>query len=293
MSEAAQNSQEITRKSASNLALAFILLPPEKRKAMATLYAFCREVDDVADDDSIPVEEKRSELLKWREDLERVYDPTQVPLISTNRELQETLKHFPLPKKHFEELLDGVGTDLDQNRFETLEELELYCYRVASAVGLLSIEIFGYRSEAVRDYAIYLGKALQLTNILRDPKVDAQRGFIYLPLELLKKFEVQESEILKGIYSDRYALLAKHIAERARHFYQKANTTLPAAERSSMIAAELMGAVYWQLLLKLEKCDYDVFEVELVRISKPVKIALILKTWLKALLKLKSPNYGA
>lgn len=292
MSEAAQNSQEITSKSASNLALAFILLPPEKRKAMATLYAFCREVDDVADDETSPVEEKRSELLKWREDLDRVYDPNQTPVIPTNRELQETLKQFPLPKKHFEELLDGVGTDLDQNRFETLEELELYCYRVASAVGLLSIEIFGYQSESVREYAIYLGKALQLTNILRDPKVDAQRDFIYLPLELLKEFEVSESEILEGVYSDRYAALAKHIAQKARFYYQKASTTLPAEERPAMIAAELMGAVYWQLLLKLEKCHYNVFSVELIRISKPVKIALILKTWLKSLLKLKSPNYG-
>ncbi len=286
------SSEEITRKSASNLALAFVLLSPEKRQAMATLYAFCREVDDVADDEEKPLEQKREELNFWREDLERVYDSSQTPTIQTNKELQKTLERFPLPKIHFEELLDGVSSDLDQNRMQTLDELELYCYRVASAVGLLSIEIFGYRSPSTREYAIHLGKALQLTNILRDPKVDAQRDFIYLPLDLMGRFGVSEADVLEGRYSDNYRALGEHLGGVARKYYQQANSSLVEHDRSSMIAAELMGAVYWRLLLKLERLKYNVFDTELVRISKPVKLALILKTWLKSLTRFRSPNYG-
>ena len=292
MAEPSSTSEEITKKSASNLALAFVVLSPEKRKAMTTLYAFCREVDDVADDEVQPLDWKRSELNRWRSDLDRVYDSNQTPQIPTNVELKETLKSFKLPKQYFLDLLDGVETDLDQNRFQTLEELELYCYRVASAVGLLSIEIFGYHSSKIPEYAVALGKALQLTNILRDPKVDAQRGYIYIPLELLERFQVKEEEILSSQYSERYKALGGFLSERAKEFYREAASLLPQEERSSMIAAELMGAVYWRLLMKLDRIQYNVFSVDLVRIRKPVKLALILKTWLKTALGFHSQNYG-
>ena len=292
MVEQSSTSEEITKKSASNLALAFVVLSPEKRKAMTTLYAFCREVDDVADDEVQPLDWKRSELNRWRTDLDRVYDSNQTPQIPTNVELKETLKSFKLPKQYFLDLLDGVETDLDQNRFQTLEELELYCYRVASAVGLLSIEIFGYNSSKIPDYAVALGKALQLTNILRDPKVDAQRGYIYIPLELLERFQVREEEILNSQYSARYKDLGGFLSERAKEFYRQAANFLPQEERGSMIAAELMGAVYWRLLMKLDRVEYNVFSVDLVRIGKPVKLALILKTWLKTVLGIHSKNYG-
>src|ERR1700678_1206602 len=154
-----QHSRAITQKSASNLALAFILLPQPKRDAMSALYAFCREVDDVADEDSVPVEKRREQLAAWRQDIKLACDG-QSPRFPTNREFQPVIKQFGLQFELFDELIKGCEMDLVTLRYEDFEQLELYCYRVASAVGLLSIEIFGYQNPATRDYAIYLGKAL-------------------------------------------------------------------------------------------------------------------------------------
>jgi phytoene synthase len=181
---------------------------------------------------------------------------------------------------------------LDTLRYDTMAALEKYCYHVASVVGLLSIEIFGYENKACRDYALYLGKALQLTNILRDVKNDAARGRIYLPLDALKQFNVTEQEILRGEYSDRYRALAEHIAARARAFYELARLTLPPEDCRNMVAAELMGGVYWQLLLKLERRQFDVFGAAPVRLSKPHKLALIATAWLRFKLGSTRPNYG-
>ncbi|MBC8001806.1 MAG: squalene/phytoene synthase family protein, partial [Opitutaceae bacterium] len=199
-----QESQSITRKSASNLALAFIMLPKEKRDGMSALYAFCREVDDAADEESVPVEERRTRLSAWRDDIRRAC-AGEHPTMVVNQELQPVVQKYRLPFDLFDELIRGVEMDLDKNRYETLEELEHYCYRVASVVGLLSIEIFGHQSAGCRDYAIHLGHALQLTNILRDVRTDAERGRIYLPLTELRRFQVTEAEILSFQYSDRFA----------------------------------------------------------------------------------------
>src|SRR5688572_14749618 len=200
-------SQAITRKSASNLALAFILLPREKRGEMAALYAFCREVDDVADEEQVPAAIRRARLQSWREDIHKACFGGS-PQFAVNRELQGVIERRGLRYELFDELLRGVEMDLDINRYETLADLEPYCYRVASVVGLLSIEIFGYRNPACRDYAIHLGKALQLTNIVRDVRTDAERGRIYLPLADLKRFNVREEEILQLEYSPRFRELA-------------------------------------------------------------------------------------
>jgi phytoene synthase len=164
---------------------------------------------------------------------------------------------------------------------------------VASVVGLLSIEVFGYQAPACRDYAIALGKALQLTNILRDVRSDAQRGRIYLPLSELARFKVSPEEILRLEYSPRFAGLANSVAERARHFYQLARENLPAAERRSMVAAELMGSVYWRLLRKLERQRFNVFGRELTRLNKGQKTLLILRSWWQFVSGTVSPNYGA
>jgi phytoene synthase len=182
--------------------------------------------------------------------------------------------------------------DLDIKRYQTHAELEQYCYRVASVVGLLSIEIFGYTNARTRDYAIYLGKALQLTNILRDVKTDAERGRIYFPLDELARFRVSESEILNGEYSPRFRELASSIAERAKHFYKLARETLPAEDRRAMAAAELMGSVYWRLLQKLEARGFDVFGPTLTRVSKGQKILLIFRTWFRLFRGAMVPNYG-
>jgi phytoene synthase len=287
-----QESRAITRKSASNLALAFVLLPKAKRDAMSALYAFCREVDDVADNESRPVAERREQLAAWRADVRRACG-TEIPQFPVNRELQPIIRQYHLPFEHFDALLQGVEMDLDINRYEDYEQLDLYCYRVASVVGLLSIEVFGYQDRACRDYAIALGKALQLTNILRDVRADAQRGRIYLPLCELARFKVSPEEILRLEYSPRFSDLAASVAQRARHFYRLARQTLPAADRRAMVAAELMGSVYWRLLRELERRRFNVFGPELTRVNKGQKALLILRSWWRYVSGDGAPNYGA
>jgi phytoene synthase len=286
-----EQSRAITRKSASNLALAFILLPKEKRDAMSALYAFCREVDDVADEDTVPVEKRREQLAEWRADVRRAFDHS-LPALPVNRELEPVIQHYGLAFEHFDALIHGCEMDLMADRYETLDDLEVYCYRVASVVGLLSIEIFGYENPRCREYAVYLGKALQLTNILRDVRDDALRGRIYLPQAELQRFGVSPEDILAGRYSDNYRNLAIYLAGRAREFYRLARETLPACDRRSMMAAELMGAVYWRLLLKLEHRQFNVFGPEPVRLSKPRKLSLILLSWLAWCLGQTPPGYG-
>jgi phytoene synthase len=285
------HSRAITRKSASNLALAFVVLPRAKRDAMAALYAFCREVDDVADEESAPVEKRRARLAEWRADIKRACE-NQTPQFPVNRELQPVIRQFNLRFELFDDLLKGCEMDLAKNRYEDFEALGKYCHHVASVVGLLSIEIFGYKNPATRNYAIYLGKALQLTNILRDVRTDAERGRIYLPLSELNKFSVTEDEIFKSQYSDRYLKLADSVAARARDFYRLARETLPTEDRRSMVAAELMGSVYWRLLLKLERQQFNVFGPQPARLSNGYKIFLILQSWLRLAVGATASNYG-
>jgi phytoene synthase len=284
-------SRTITRKSASNLALAFVLLPKAKRDAMSALYAFCREVDDVADEESAPVEKRRADLAAWREDVRRAVDGG-APEFAVNRELQPVIAQYRLPFPHFDELIRGVEMDLDIKRYQTWEHLEEYCYRVASVVGLLSIEIFGYRNPACRDYAVHLGKALQLTNILRDVRADAGRGRIYLPLAELERHKVSPEEILRFEYSERFERLAESVAAQARKHYALARRTLPAEDRRAMIAAELMGSVYCRLLRQLERQRFNVFGPALARVSRGQKVLLVFGAWLRLVSGAASPNYG-
>lgn len=286
-----QHSRALTKKSASNLALAFVLLPREKRDAMSALYAFCRAVDDVADEDSVPTEKRRSELAAWREDIRKACENKE-PEFILNQEFAPIVRQFKLPFALFDELIKGCEMDLEKLRYADYAELELYCHRVASVVGLLSIEIFGYKNPACHDYAVSLGQALQLTNILRDVKNDAARGRIYLPQSELKKFGVSEEEILAGKYSDRYLALTRSVSERAKHFYALARKTLPPEERRAMVAAELMGSVYWNLLMKLEAGHFNVFGPEPLKLSKAQKLALIFRSWVRHAVNSQTPAYG-
>ena len=284
-------SQTITRRSASNLALAFVLLPKAKREGMSALYAFCREVDDVADDEAAPVDERRARLAGWRDDIRKACEQG-APSFPVNQELQPVIDRYQLQFDHFNELIRGVEMDLDIKRYKTYGELEQYCYRVASVVGLLSVEIFGYRNPRSRDYAVSLGKALQLTNILRDVRTDAERGRIYLPAEELDRFSVREREIIDGEYSPRFRSLAESVAGRARGFYRQAREVLPAEDRRSMGAAELMGSVYWRLLKKLEARQFNVFDADPARVGKGQKLFLIIRTWYRLSTGAIVPNYG-
>ncbi len=284
-------SRAITRRAASNLALSFLLLPRERRHAMSALYAFCRQVDDVADEATASVAERRAQLALWREDIRRAATGGQ-PHLPVSRELQPVIQRYGLPLGLFEELINGVEMDLEINRYADYPQLDLYCYRVASVVGLLSIRIFGCRHADCADYAVHLGRALQLTNILRDVRTDAAWDRIYLPQSELARFGVSAEEILRGEFSDRYAALAASVAERARGFYRQARACLPARERRAMIAAELMGAVYWRLLGKLTARRFNVFDGAPVRLSRAHKLALIGRAWLARTLGAPPPAYG-
>ena len=286
-----QESRTITRKSASNLALAFVLLPKAKRDAMSALYAFCREVDDVADDETVPVEKRREQLAAWRADVLLACNGGS-PNFGVNREFQPIIAQCKLPFDYFDELIAGCEMDLAIKRYDTYFDLDKYCYRVASIVGLLSIEIFGYKNPTCRDYAIYLGKALQLTNILRDVRTDAERGRIYLPTSEMARCNVLPEEILRFEYTEKFQRLAESVAQQAKKFYELARKTLPAEDRRSMAAAELMGSVYWRLLEKLEREQFNVFGPKPTRLNKGQKILLILRTWYRILSGTMAPNYG-
>jgi phytoene synthase len=289
--EPSAHARAITRKSASNLALAFVLLPREKRDAMSALYAFCREIDDIADDESVPIKTRRQQLAAWREDIAAACS-NQTPHFATNKDLQPFVVRYNLLFSLFAELIRGVEMDLDIKRYETFEDLEQYCYRVASVVGLLSIEIFGYKNPACRVYADHLGKALQLTNILRDVRTDADRGRIYLPLKELAAHGVPEGDILEGRYSERFYSLAYSVAAHARGHYAAARQTLPAEDRRSMASAELMASVYWNLLQKLERCRFNVFGPSPTRLGKTKKLLLIARAWYRTLTGAVVPSYG-
>jgi len=258
---------------------------------MAALYAFCREVDDIADDESLPIEERRHRLSLWRGDVRAACDGG-VPSLPVVQELQPVIAQYGLTYSRFDELLRGVEMDLDINRYVTYEELDEYCYRVASVVGLLSIEIFGYTNAGCHDYAVYLGKALQLTNILRDIRSDGERGRIYLPMSELQRFGVAPQDILERRYSSRFYELAQSVAHRARGFYLQARQALPDEDRRSMASAELMGSVYWRLLEKLERHRFNVFDSALTRLSRTQKLFLIGRTWLRVWRGALTPNYG-
>lgn len=284
-------SQAITRHSASNLAFAFVLLPPARRAAMSALYAFCRAVDDVADEDPLPVTERRRGLATWREDLRRACAGGE-PRFPVNRELQPVLRTYDLPFDLFDEILAGCEMDLELTRYPDWPQLELYCHRVASAVGLLSIRIFGCRHPQSADYAEALGRAFQLTNILRDVRDDAARGRIYLPETELARAGVSAEDILAGRYSDRFRALAESVAARARDYYRQAAAALPAEDRRALIAAELMGAVYWRLLGRLAARGFDVFSGPRVRVSRALKLFLVCRTWWRLRIGPFAPNYG-
>lgn len=284
-------SRDITRRSASNLAFAFFLLPRDRREGMAALYAFCREIDDIADEEDQPIETRRRLLSIWREDIAKACHSgsCELPVI---RELVPVIRRFNLPLHLFEEIISGVEMDLEVNRYETSSDLDAYCYKVASAVGLLSIEIFGYQHASARDYAVALGKALQITNILRDVSNDAERGRIYIPIQEMKRYHVEESEILEGVFSERYCKLASNFGERATGYYRQARSLLNEVDRKSMIAAECMGAIYWCLLQKLEDERFNVFKPRRIQVSKSRKLSLALRTWIRNRYFPSMPCYG-
>ncbi|MFM7182377.1 MAG: phytoene/squalene synthase family protein [Verrucomicrobiales bacterium] len=273
MAVSSSNARSITRKAKSNLAFALGSLPSERRGDMVTFYAFCRLVDDIADDSEVPVNRREASLLLWRDALCREV-PGEDPLAS---EVRSLAAKYRIPIERFEEILEGVTRDLRPQTFGTAEDLEKYCHLVASVVGLVSIEIFGYKDPACRDYALSLGQALQWTNILRDVAQDAKVGRLYLPLADLHRFQITDAEVLGGTMDGRFRALMEHEYHRTEAYFQKAVAILPKRDRKSMVAAETMRRIYHALLLKMRADGFQVFSKR-YRLAKPHMLWLLLAT---------------
>jgi phytoene synthase len=269
----------LTRRSGSNFYYSFLFLPRRKREAMFALYAFCRTVDDAVDQSSATPSEKVRALAEWRMELRRIYAGRPSHPIAVR--LAEVVRAYPIPREHLEAIIDGVEMDVEKRRYGSFEELYEYCFRVAAAVGLCCIEIFGYTDPRARDYAVNLGVALQLTNIMRDLRTDAERGRIYLPLDELRRFGYAEEDLLRGRYTQAYFELMRFQADRTHAYYRAARAALPRADRRRLVAAQIMGVIYHGLLRTIEARRFRVFERRL-RLSAPRKLALALGVYVRA-----------
>jgi phytoene synthase len=279
--KASSKNTHFTNARVTNCYYAFVFLPPEKRLAIEAVYAFARRGDDVADSGLNPAEAAAG-LARYRQALDACYAQDSSQLDSAElRALAEGIKRFNIPRQPFEDLILGLEMDLTGARYETFEELSLYCYRVASTIGLICIEIFGYQNPRTRDYAVNLGKALQLVNILRDIQTDAQRGRIYLPQEDLERFSVRAADLLAGTYNDSFIELMQFECDRARHYFDLARQMLPPEDRPSMKAAEIMASIYWGILKRIQKRCYNVFGKR-VRVPRAVKLWTAVKVYLGA-----------
>jgi phytoene synthase len=256
----------------------FLVLPPQKRKAIVAVWDFCRAVDDAVDEEDRP-ERAAVALGAWRAELAACYDGSS-PETAQGRALQPYIREYNLPRAPFEDLIDGVEMDLTHARYPTFEALSEYCRRVASAVGLICVEIFGYRNPGTRDYALNLGMALQLTNIIRDVRTDLARGRIYLPEEDLRRFQVDEAALRAGVVTPEVKALLTHQAARAREYYRRAAAGLPREDARSLVAAEIMGAIYYEILRRIERAGYDVF-TRRIRVPRPHRALIAARLFAK------------
>lgn len=279
--------RRVTRKSSSNFYYAFRLLSSDRHNALCALYAFCRFIDDIADQPEsslaqsvgISRKEKLSALLStWREELRHCYAGT--PRHPISQALADVVLRFPIRQEYLAGIIDGVEMDLSRTRYATFADLYEYCYRVASLVGLACIEIFGYRSPSTREYAVNLGIAFQMTNIIRDVGEDGQRGRIYLPNEDLVRFGYTEDELFAGSYNEAFARLMRFEGERARGYYHAAIKHFASEDRRSLVAAEAMRLIYTRLLEALTERQFRVFGTR-VMLTSTCKARLALTAWVR------------
>jgi phytoene synthase len=256
---------------------AFLVLPKEQRRAIIAVWDFCRAVDDAVDESDDPQLARRA-IDAWRDELARCYGGS-APETREGRRLQPFIARFALPRDAFTDVIDGVAMDLDTVRYRSFAELFEYCRRVASAVGIICINIFGCRHEGSREYALNLGVALQLTNILRDVKADLGRGRLYLPLEDLAEAGCTADDLAAGRMSAPVRRLLEREVGRAREFYKRAVAARPAEDRRRLIAAEIMRAVYFETLKRIERGGYDVFTSR-VRVPRPTQALIAVRQWL-------------
>jgi phytoene synthase len=265
----------------------FLVLPADKRRAIVAVWDFCRAVDDAADE--AEGGDAAAQVTRWREELARCFDGG-VPGTPQGRALQPLIAAFNLPRPAFEALIEGVEMDLHTSRYPTFDDLYQYCIRVASAVGLMCVEIFGYKDPASRQYAIELGVALQLTNILRDVPGDLERGRLYIPLEDMARFGVSDGDLGAeaahaghGVQSPAVKKLLAFEAQRARDYYRRADAALPRTDARRLVAARIMGAIYRGILSRIEAADYDVFS-RVIRVPRPKRALIAATTWARTAL---------
>jgi 15-cis-phytoene synthase len=291
----------LPRAGTTNFFYSFSFLPKDERDAMHHIYAFCRYTDDIVDESWIPnalhlnipapmlietdeiIRKKRERLQRWRQEVDKCYEGTSLhPIL---RPLTAVVQRFSIPKQYLHILIDGCERDLMQTRYQTFDELKEYCFGVAGIVGLMSIEIFGYKYDETKEYAVNLGYALQLTNILRDVKVDKDKNRIYVPLEDLERFHISEEELFAEHYSEKFVDLMQFQARRTREYYHKARAALRPDEGFSMFAAQIMDGIYYRLLEKIELANFNVF-THRIRVSTSHKFLIALRLWAKTRLLL-------
>jgi 15-cis-phytoene synthase len=269
--------QQKAAASGSSFYYSFLFLPPPRRRAITALYAFCREVDDVVDECQDP-QIAATKLAWWRQEVGRLYAGR--PEHPVTRALQPILEQFNLPQEQLLEIIDGMEMDLHETRYLDFKALSLYCYRVASVVGLLAAEIFGYADRQTQKYAHDLGTAFQLTNIIRDVGEDARRGRVYLPLDELKRFDVPLSDILQARYSDNFRALMEFQIERAEQYYTQAMAALPATDRTAQRPGLVMAAIYRTLLAEIRRDGCQVLS-QRTSLTPVRKLWIAWRAWIK------------
>ena len=267
--------QRVAKEHAKNFYYAFRTLPAQKRRAIYAAYTFCRYCDDIADED-LPLDEKKRQFSETRRFLTdsqngRFHDPMF-------EALSDASTVFHIPTRYFEEVIEGVEMDLTVNRFGNFKELYGYCYKVASVVGLICIEVFGYEDPKARDYAVDLGIAMQLTNIMRDVKEDADRGRIYIPLDDMDSYGYSEQELMEGVVNKQFRILMKFQADRARGYFDSGKRLIPLLSPESRACPALLYGIYSAVLARIENSGFNVFEKR-IGLSKPEKLFLMAKIW--------------
>jgi len=272
--------RSITRQEAKNFYYAFLTLPSAQRKAIYVAYAFCRHCDDSVDQVA-STEEKLSNLAALQRELEQTYSGhAREPVFVA---LADVAQKYDIPKEYFHEVISGVESDLVKDRYEDFDQLRRYCYQVASVVGLICLQIFGYKDEAAKQRAVDLGLAMQLTNIARDVQEDLGYGRIYLPQDEIARFGYTEEELKSGVVNEAFTELMRFQAQRARSYFQSGFQLLPYLSLRSRACPAVLGRLYSKVLERIEDADYDVLNNR-ISLSTGEKVRVTLQTWLTSVL---------
>ena len=286
LADAYEECRLIARREARNFYYAFLTLPPEKRRAIYAAYAFCRYCDDAVDEVAT-LEAKQAALVNLTTRLDDAYhDRPDGPVFTALAHSAET---FLIPQSYFQDVIRGVEMDLTQNRYHTFEDLRLYCYRVASVVGLICIQIFGYSHPRARDYAVDFGLAMQLTNILRDIQEDLGRDRVYLPLEDLQRFGYSVDDLKREVRNDAQRRLIAFQIERARTLFKSGVRLIPYLTRRTRACPAILAALYSRILHNISSNEHIVFDGRISLTSRE-KLLIMTTTWLKSFLPLPHPD---